>query len=243
MNNKDYWNESTFDRDNRSEKICRTYDRLSIYVKEFLCSPHPHRKGAVCPFVPPSLAKDSIYYTYHPDSEHIKKPKEAIKFVYESLEYYLNKIRVENNFASLIIFFHEDFDTKQLLKIQAICKKKFVINDAMIGALYPYSTAPSLHSKSYFPLRTPIPTLVIRDMVSTDLDFLTQKKINISNKIIFLSKFIKKFKDSKSNNVILKVKIAEKHIDTYLKINIKRKIITGAVSTAFIILLAALYVF
>ncbi|WP_435653182.1 DUF6875 domain-containing protein [Pseudomonas putida] len=65
-------------------------------------------------------------------------------------------------------------------------------SELMIGALCKDSPAPSLHSNSYFPLRTTTPTLMLSDLTPQDLLFLNPDHYNIKQ-IGFWDSFINKF--------------------------------------------------
>ena len=61
----------------------------------------------------------------------------------------------------------------------------------MIGALYSTSQAPSLHCDTWYPLRTPIPVLVIRDMVPNDITFIDSSPEHLINKLLFVRSFLR----------------------------------------------------
>lgn len=45
----------------------------------------------------------------------------------------------------------------------------------MLGEFYPTCDKPGLRSKSYRPLRSPVPLLVVRQMIEPDIEFLLDK--------------------------------------------------------------------
>ncbi len=78
----------------------------------------------------------------------------------------------------------------------------------MLGALYKESQAPSLHSDKYFPLRTPTPIFVMRDLTIHDLQFMHPNHYSTFSKIKFLNSFIRKFSKSPSQGKI-RIKLKE----------------------------------
>jgi hypothetical protein len=177
-----YWTLNNFPK-NIFPKYVEELDRnVTTYIDKFLCSPHPHRKGAVCPFVKPALNKNNIHLTYYPNPEALKNLSQSKDFLEGVLNHYVNNIQKDNHFGAVVVLFPADFDSELLCDIQLFIKEVYVNKYTMIGALFPKSDAPSLHSNDYFPLRTPIPTLVIRDLVPTDLQFLIQNSVNLDKK-------------------------------------------------------------
>jgi len=81
-----------------------------------------------------------------------------------------------------------------LRDVQFSTKEYCVRRSLMIGALFPANESVSLHSKDFFPLRTPVPTLVVRDMVPSDLMFLRPANYSVSKRMAFLRSFIATFR-------------------------------------------------
>jgi len=53
-------------------------------------------------------------------------------------------------------------------------KPTFVKEGLMLGEFHPISLSPGLRNPAFRPLRSPIPLLVIRHMVESDIDFLSR---------------------------------------------------------------------
>ena len=169
------------------------------YVKTFLCAKHPHRKGKICPFVPSAINNNMIFFSYIEKMIDIKIQITSVKKCADQLL----QEKEKNNFpGAVIILFPKTFDINLLLNIHQESKAYCVERSLMVGALFSQSNAESLHSKNYFPLRTPVPTLVIRDMVPSDLIFLYQEHYNLKERLIFLKSYIITFR--RNNNRISK---------------------------------------
>lgn len=169
------------------------YEEVLPYVRDFLCSPHPYRKGVVCPFVPSALLKDKIYFTYYQDDKHSLVKESCQEFIRECIEFYKNNIGASKDFGALIILFARDFEIEKLLEFHFLSKKQCVDNHLMLGALWDKNQAQSLHCKDFYPLRTPTPILVIRDLTIQDLVFLEPEHYSVWMRISFLKAFIEKF--------------------------------------------------
>jgi len=218
-----FWSTGTFDKLSIPENIINIYNGILPYVKSFLCSPHPYRKGIMCPFVPAALRKDSLYFTYYDDTQisesgQVTFQEKSKLFIRKCIEFYISTILTKGVFGALIILFPKDYDIKDLLEIHFINKKKCVDNYLMIGALWDKNPAQSLHKSDFYPLRTPTPILVIRDITVQDLVFLDPKHYSIRMRISFLNSFIKKFTNkSKNKQEINQVRQAISIQNAYLK--------------------------
>lgn len=158
------------------------------YLRDFLTAPHPHRNGVMCPFMPKALAENNVYLTYF-ESRH--SDQQLFELIRSCITFY--KARGNRSFGAVVILFEADFDIVRLLRIHIAAKPDCIKDELMIGALYKDSQAPSLHSHHYFPLRTPTPTLVLRDLTAQDLQFLTPGHYGVFSKLKFLNSFIGKF--------------------------------------------------
>jgi len=192
--------------------VTEVFFGVSTYVTAFLTAKHPFRRGSVCPFVALALKKNGIFYTYVDE----ERESDAIKRVLECMERYLElKFAAESNFSSMIILFRKEFPIRSLLKIQNDCKEACVNRNLMIGALYPKNPSPSLNSKTYFPLRTPSPVIVLRDLTAVDLLFLHTSRYSLKKRMTFLTAFIKRFGAVNSGTAWQQVEIAKRLMRTY----------------------------
>ena len=191
MNNEAnlFWTINTYEATKVPQFINDAYEKVLPYITDFLCSSHPFRNRITCPFVPSAIKKDRIFFTY--SSNEVGSDRS--QFIKSCINFYLHTKSSTRSFGALIILFQENHDLEDLLQIHLLNKEQCVENALMLGALYSTSQAHSLHSSSFFPLRTPTPVLVMRDMVIHDLTFLEPKHYNIKKRIKFLDSFIKIF--------------------------------------------------
>lgn len=161
---------------------------VTPYLKKFLTAPHPFRKGVMCPFMPKALASNDVHFTYFDSKCKDQELQNLIRFC---VEFY--KSRHDTSFGAIIILFESEFDILRLLRAHIDAKANCIENGVMLGALYKDSPASSLHSEEYFPLRTPTPILVLRDLTVQDLQFLNPDHYGVLAKLKFLNSFIQKF--------------------------------------------------
>lgn len=164
------------------------YEGVLPYLTDFLTAQHPHRNGVMCPFMPKALGSKNVHFTYFKSSDTDLQLQELIA---ACVDYYKN--REDSTYGALVILLEDNFDMHRLLRAHIDAKHNCIKNELMLGALYKDSQAPSLHSQEYYPLRTPTPILVLRDLTAQDLQFLSPDHYGIYSKIKFLNSFINKF--------------------------------------------------
>ena len=137
------------------------------------------RRGPVCPFVPTSLKKNTIYMSVIRAGDGGVTTKEGMSELVRSFapifdELKPTKGRLVKHKAIILIFPDvEVADAPELIdQVQLECKPDFVSRGLMLGEFHMANNAPGLRNPDFFPLRTPFPSLAIRHMVPTDLVFL-----------------------------------------------------------------------
>lgn len=149
-------------------------------------------------------------------------------------EYKKFKTTYPNARTSMIVVLPPDTPDDTLVIAQRKMKQEAIRNDVMVGALFPNSDAPSLHSDDYFPLRTPSPTLVFRDIVPMDLVFLTQERHGLHEKREFLRSYIKHFADDDSQRTTNFVSEAKIRYEQYGRLARLRFLMLGGTTAALL---------
>lgn len=195
-----FWTIRTFDPSCVPNFAVVAYEKVLPYVENFLNAPHPFREGTVCPFVPSALKGDRIFFTSCSEDDTSQGHANHIE---RCVEFYLSSKTNNRSFGALIILFPEEYDIGKLLELHLQNKEQCVRHSLMLGALYRTNQGHSLYSEEYYPLRTPTPVLVIRDMVavSSDLALLDQKHYSIVKRMAFLEIFIQTFQNHKAPGV------------------------------------------
>ncbi|HET6805631.1 MAG TPA: YbaK/EbsC family protein [Frateuria sp.] len=153
-------------------------DEIAAWAKNYLCCPHADlgRNGPMCPFVPGALQKKLLFGTvYEQDDLDVA----AIKAILlEEMERFIALEPVSGNeaqFKSLMALFPNlPADQVGLVETaQAELQRHFVPNGLMVGEFH--AGPPDkrgLWNPDFRPLYSPVPMLVIRHMVPTDVLFL-----------------------------------------------------------------------
>jgi Cys-tRNA(Pro) deacylase len=152
---------------------------VAAWVKDYLCRPHQDlgRNGPMCPFVPGALQKELLFVASY-DRAGLDMP--AIReILLAEMERFIDLPPTSGNeaqFKSLMVLFPQlsvDDAIALIETAQAELQPRFVPNGLMVGEFHggpPRKTG--LWNTDFRPLYSPVPMLVIRHMVPTDVLFL-----------------------------------------------------------------------
>lgn len=169
------------------------------WVENFLAKPHPvlGRPGAVCPFVPRALKENTIRLkvieTDPPDRKTIKNTVAQMRDVFLNLEPKTGELSV---YKAFLLVFPDVTHTQApsfIDEIQKELKPDFVAEGLMLGEFHQFNRTPGLHNLEFFPLRSPLPMLAIRQMVESDIVFLCREIDEPQKRINFLEKYLTRF--------------------------------------------------
>lgn len=167
----------------RTSEVARTHPTDSAladvlgWMHDFLSQPHPElgRKGAVCPFVPVALEKDSIQMA------QIVDPNPSVESVEATIRRFRDLFLVTEptrgpeaiNKAFVVVFPNLSADSAGLVDVvQGRLKKEFIDCGLMLGEFHTTNKKAGLRNAEFHPLRSPLPMLGMRQMVDSDLPFL-----------------------------------------------------------------------
>lgn len=148
------------------------------WVGDYLCRPLADlgRRGAVCPYTQTSLDRNLMYAAVRPG-----RPADVTEIVAEMAPYREWFLQLAPSgepssiYTTIMVLFPdlERADLPLIDKAQAVLKDEYVADGLMIGEFHhgPPDKG-GLHNPDLRPLASPVPMLVIRNMVATDLPFL-----------------------------------------------------------------------
>lgn len=179
----------------------KEFQLATCYFREFLAKGHPDlgRKGPTCPFVPLALRKNSLYMgtvrtggTPTPP-RYIRSVVRQFLTRFSTLEPTDDKTSVYK--AVLLIFpdVPQHAAAECIDSVQQELKIEFVERGLMLGEFHLQNNASGLHNPSFFPLRTPTPSLAVRKIVPSDLAFLDVEKYTATTRVRFLTSYLKQF--------------------------------------------------
>ena len=153
------------------------------WCENFLGRPSPlvGRTGNVCPFVPESMMRGSLKFSVlRLANRGTAAMGEIEDIVVAFREHFLEIERAQGKidiFGSWVMIY-PDVTAEEAVDVidppQRKMKPTFVKEGLMLGEFHPLSQSPGLRNDAFRPLRSPIPLLVIRHMVESDIDFLSR---------------------------------------------------------------------
>lgn len=145
---------------------------------DFLCNTHADlgRKGAVCPFTKPSIDKELFWLSLYVKPSLHPADISEVMIKYRDLFFQLppHKGR-EAQYKTILVVFPQvqEEDCKELIdNVQQQLKHEFVPKGLMIGQFHANCQESGLWNEKFKPLQSPLPMLVIRNMVLSDYPFL-----------------------------------------------------------------------
>jgi hypothetical protein len=153
------------------------------YVCEFLAAPHPDlgRSGAVCPFIGRAMDEGLIHMTV---SSHGPRDEARLLADVQRLAAWFRAgettvPQAERIYRGLIMVFPNlptDSGAGVIERVQKASKPAYVRQGLMIGQFYPDCAAPGLHNADFRPMRSPGPSLAIRNMTVFDAPFMLDQE-------------------------------------------------------------------
>jgi dolichyl-phosphate beta-glucosyltransferase len=176
------------DRPVRTESVdelgCTDSDLAAVkaaleWAREFLANSHDDlgRKGPVCPYIRQSFDEDLLHVASRPDETC--DSEELVAAVRSSLGWFAeiqDRTPPESRHLVTVLIVLPRIDRRSaepLNELHRVLKDEFVSRGLMIGQFHPQCEAPGLWNPDFRPLQSPVPLLAIREMVSSDLPFLS----------------------------------------------------------------------
>lgn len=167
------------------------------WVRRFLARPHPDlgRAGPVCPFTPMALELDTIWMIEiaesAPDPVRMQETIEQCRQVFMETEPREGPLSI--NKVIMVVFAGMSADDAPWIDaLQAKLKPNFVDVGLMLGEFHSKNETPGLRNEEFRPLRSPIPMLVIRHMVESDLPFLKRQTDKPEVRISYLRSYLRR---------------------------------------------------
>ncbi|QIR39598.1 hypothetical protein HCG51_24725 [Tolypothrix sp. PCC 7910] len=170
----------------------------SQWLQNFLAKPHADlgRPGPVCPFVPKAMKLNALRMRVIRFQNLLAQEVENIILPY--LHTFLDlepKNQAEALNKSILLLFpdisHEDAP-RLIDSVQKKLKPLFVEAGLMLGEFHRRNQTPGLHNPHFRPLCSPVPMLVIRFMVESDLPFL-ENAADLNIRIRYLEAYLNNF--------------------------------------------------
>lgn len=169
-----------------SEARQTRFSSVRVYVENFLTRTHPGRKGAICPFVGPALERGLIRYNVVSGSGN--------QIVMSGVKQTLCHHKKKPGGASIVLF-DEDTPFRIMRRVTKELRVEAFLAGYMLACFEPENNGCSLHDDNFFPFRTPVPMVVIRDIHMTDFKFYKWFGMRRAERVAFLKGCLAKFAD------------------------------------------------
>jgi len=152
---------------------------VAAWLDHYVSKPHVAlgRSGEICPWTRRTidLGKLELVAIASTDVAEVQEILRSLLGRFVSTE---PKEGSDAAFRSLVAVFHRldpESAAEFMVTVHARSKPAFLDRGLMLGEFYPTCDKPGLRNPSFRPLRSPIPLLVIRQMVEPDIEFLLDK--------------------------------------------------------------------
>jgi len=178
------------------------------WLQTYIAKPNPllGRKGHVCPFVGPALARfRSIRFHVYQGELHPAAVEPVLRALAARFPTLPPATEVGREFRAILTLFPDlrnDGGPMLIDPVHQALKPEITAQGLMIGQFYPGCLEPGLHNPDYRPLEAPHPMLVIRSMQLTDLMFLFSRPE-------CLLAYIRKFDVSSRDELMARVAAAD----------------------------------
>lgn len=167
------------------------------WITNVVAKPHAElgRQGSVCPFLPRALKADSLFF-HELLIDGSTSNDEIDEVIQEYAEVFANTAptsgKARLNKAIVLIFPSlADEDAIQLIEeAQRRLKPFFVERGLMLGEFHKSHQGEGIRNPAFRPLQSPMPLLVIRHLIPSDLLFLVRKSDSASRRVHFLQSFL-----------------------------------------------------
>jgi hypothetical protein len=194
------------DRRTEDGRACPSQREVLSWIRDFIVKPHADlgRSGPVCPFLPRALREDTVLFqTVHTEGmspESVDSMVKQYASIFLTREPTKGKARLNK---TIVLVFADVADDEAFVKIemtQRRLKPFFVEHGLMLGEFHKNHQAPGVHNAKFRPLQSPVPLLVIRYMVESDLPFLTKESDPPTMRVKFLQSYRQLFSRSGAPN-------------------------------------------
>jgi len=162
----------------------KTFESVRLvanWVRTYLAAPHAElgRTGPVCPFTPEAINRDSLWIKPVRISTNAEQViEDAVLAGKAAFSRCPVSTRADDFIFRSLMFVFPDISAQDAPRLIDQVKEKlkpiFVDDGLMLGEFHENNSMPGLHNENFHPLRSPVPMLVIRHMVPSDLVFLNR---------------------------------------------------------------------
>jgi hypothetical protein len=179
-----------------SENINAFREALT-WIRSYLVQPHPElgRQGTVCPFAQTALDYDTMRVAVVRLTGGYDKRMQILDAVKHHLAMLVatDSPSDEQMLRATLMLFPDvsPEEAPDLIdRTKEELKPSFVERGLMLGEFHRRNESPGIHNPNFRPLRSPIPMLAIRHMVSSDFIFLNRSEYDAATRLRYLEAYL-----------------------------------------------------
>ncbi|MDE9541603.1 DUF6875 domain-containing protein [Xenorhabdus bovienii] len=159
---------------------------VAQWCVDYLCNPHTDlgRSGVVCPYSPTSMKKETFWLT---EIKTEGRTEEELKNDIVSLLHLFHEQDPRNGdmvqFKTIVSVWDDIYPEKNIDRLHYEMKPIFLREGLMLGEFFSLCSKHGLRNPNFRPLRSPVPLLVVRDMLEFDIAFLADSEEYVSHYI------------------------------------------------------------
>ncbi|MBB6254533.1 DUF6875 domain-containing protein [Nitrospirillum iridis] len=149
---------------------------VARWARAYLCEPHAElgRTGPVCPWSPTSMEFDLFMMTELPcDGMSDAQIEQDILALIPRFQAIPLRKPSQSQFRTIVAVLHGLTPNERVAKLHSALKPAFLDAGLMLGEFYDSCDKRGIRNSAFRPLRSPVPLLVIREMLEVDLAFLS----------------------------------------------------------------------
>lgn len=166
------------------------------WIRDFVAKPHPElgRQGPVCPFLPRALREDSVAFRTIAVADPAEAQLDALIKQYADLFLRMEPTKGNARLNKTVVLIFSGLPEHSAGEIiesaHQRLKPHFVELGLMLGEFHKNHQGEGVHNKQFRPLQSPLPLLVIRYMVASDIAFLDRT----SDPLALRQRFVQAYK-------------------------------------------------
>ncbi|WP_426818049.1 DUF6875 domain-containing protein [Winslowiella sp. 2C04] len=151
---------------------------------DYLCNTNPDigRPGVVCPWSAVAKEKETFWLTEL--TTRGRKEQDVYHDILSAINCFNQQLPlncVDTQYKTIVITLPDVNPENKINDLHTLLKPAFLEAGLMLGEFFSTCTKPGLRNSAFHPLRSPIPLLVVREMVEFDIAFLADSKVNVIN--------------------------------------------------------------
>jgi hypothetical protein len=164
---------------------------IASWARDYLCNPHPDlgRSGDVCPWCPPSMDMGLFWLCTiqgAPDRDSWCEP--TILELIEAFHAREPREGESTQFKTIVAIFPDLRTPETIAEIHARLKPFFLDSGLMLGEFFKGCSKSGIRNKAFRPLQSPVPLLVVREILEVDIVFL-------ADRVEFVAAYLRKHRD------------------------------------------------